>query len=70
MMSLYVVTLNRVFWRRLYHLAETRYRLGEGGNDHDAAQCRRSAGREPGRPAGARGAPVSRTFRSPTAGGP
>jgi NitT/TauT family transport system permease protein len=28
MMSLYVVTLNRVVWRRLYQLAETRYRLG------------------------------------------
>jgi NitT/TauT family transport system permease protein len=28
MMSLYVVTLNRVVWRRLYRLAETRYRLG------------------------------------------
>jgi NitT/TauT family transport system permease protein len=28
MMSLYVVMLNRVVWRRLYQLAETRYRLG------------------------------------------
>jgi len=28
MMSVYVVTLNRVAWRRLYQLAETRYRLG------------------------------------------
>jgi NitT/TauT family transport system permease protein len=28
MMGLYVVTLNRVVWRRLYQLAETRYRLG------------------------------------------
>jgi NitT/TauT family transport system permease protein len=28
MMSVYVVGLNRLFWRRLYHLAETRYRLG------------------------------------------
>jgi NitT/TauT family transport system permease protein len=28
MMSLYVVTLNRLVWRRLYELAETRYRLG------------------------------------------
>ncbi|HZS92474.1 MAG TPA: ABC transporter permease subunit [Chloroflexota bacterium] len=27
MMSLYVVGLNRLFWRRLYALAETRYRL-------------------------------------------
>ncbi|GJD18182.1 NitT/TauT family ABC transporter, permease protein [Rivularia sp. IAM M-261] len=27
MMSLYVVGLNRVFWRRLYHLAETKYHL-------------------------------------------
>ncbi|HKT59949.1 MAG TPA: ABC transporter permease subunit [Gemmatimonadales bacterium] len=27
MMSLYVVTLNRLVWRRLYELAETRYRL-------------------------------------------
>lgn len=27
MMSLFVVGLNRVFWRRLYHLAETRYHL-------------------------------------------
>ncbi len=27
MMSLYVVTLNRVFWRRLYQIAETRYRF-------------------------------------------
>jgi len=26
-MSLYVVGINRVFWRRLYHLAETRYHL-------------------------------------------
>jgi NitT/TauT family transport system permease protein len=28
MMSLFVVALNRGFWRRLYRLAETRYRLG------------------------------------------
>ena len=28
MMSLYVVGLNRLVWRRLYTLAETRYRLG------------------------------------------
>ena len=28
MMSLYVVGLNRLVWRRLYALAETRYRLG------------------------------------------
>lgn len=27
MMSLFVVGLNRVFWRRLYHLAETKYHL-------------------------------------------
>lgn len=27
MMSLYVVGLNRLFWRRLYHLAETKYHL-------------------------------------------
>ncbi|QDL11435.1 sulfonate ABC transporter permease [Brasilonema octagenarum UFV-E1] len=27
MMSLYVVALNRVFWRRLYQLAETKYHL-------------------------------------------
>jgi NitT/TauT family transport system permease protein len=27
-MSLYVVAVNRFFWRRLYRLAETRYRLG------------------------------------------
>ena len=27
MMSAYVVIVNRVFWRRLYHIAETRYRL-------------------------------------------
>jgi NitT/TauT family transport system permease protein len=27
-MSLYVVGFNRLFWRRLYKLAETRYRLG------------------------------------------
>ncbi|MFJ8489928.1 hypothetical protein ACIRBZ_16405 [Streptomyces sp. NPDC094038] len=26
-MSLYVVSLNRLFWRRLYRLAETRYFL-------------------------------------------
>ena len=26
-MSLFVVVVNRVFWRRLYHLAETRYSL-------------------------------------------
>ena len=26
-MSLYVVGLNRIFWRRLYALAETRYSL-------------------------------------------
>jgi NitT/TauT family transport system permease protein len=28
LMSLYVVGMNRLFWRRLYDLAETRYRLG------------------------------------------
>lgn len=28
MMSLFVVGLNRVFWRRLYRLAETKFRLG------------------------------------------
>jgi len=27
MMSLFVVGINRVFWRRLYHLAETKYHL-------------------------------------------
>jgi NitT/TauT family transport system permease protein len=27
-MSLFVVGLNRIFWQRLYHLAETRYRIG------------------------------------------
>lgn len=27
MMSLYVVSLNRLFWRQLYHLAETKYHL-------------------------------------------
>ncbi|MER3434063.1 MAG: sulfonate ABC transporter permease [Leptolyngbya sp. ERB_1_1] len=27
MMSLFVVGLNRIFWRRLYHLAETKYHL-------------------------------------------
>ena len=27
MMSLFVVAINRVFWRRLYHLAETKYHL-------------------------------------------
>jgi NitT/TauT family transport system permease protein len=27
MMSLYVVGINRLFWRRLYHLAETKYHL-------------------------------------------
>lgn len=27
MMSLYVVGFNRLFWRRLYHLAETKYHL-------------------------------------------
>jgi len=26
-MSVYVVGLNRLVWRRLYHLAETRYSL-------------------------------------------
>jgi NitT/TauT family transport system permease protein len=26
-MSVYVVGLNRLVWRRLYHLAETRYAL-------------------------------------------
>jgi NitT/TauT family transport system permease protein len=26
-MSIYVVATNRLFWRRLYHLAETRYSL-------------------------------------------
>ncbi len=29
-MSIYVVGLNRFFWRRLYHLAETRYSLQQG----------------------------------------
>jgi len=28
MMSLFVVGLNRIFWRRLYRLAETKFRLG------------------------------------------
>ncbi|MHB8628099.1 MAG: ABC transporter permease [Aggregatilineales bacterium] len=27
-MSLFVVGVNRLFWQRLYHLAETRYRIG------------------------------------------
>lgn len=27
MMSLFVVGLNRLFWRRLYHLAETKFHL-------------------------------------------
>ena len=26
-MSLYVVTLNRFFWRRIYTISQTRYRL-------------------------------------------
>jgi NitT/TauT family transport system permease protein len=29
-MSVYVVGLNRLFWRRLYRLAETRYSLQQG----------------------------------------
>ncbi len=27
-MSLFVVAVNRLFWQRLYHVAETRYKIG------------------------------------------
>ena len=61
-MSVYVVGLNRLFWRRLYRLAETRYSLQQPIGD--AAMTRPRPSPPPARrvPPSSRSSNVSKTF--------